>query len=52
MGEDGCRLMRWGRGGTGNTKTRQEGDIRGLTGQHLGGPMAGEISPDMMFGFV
>ena len=40
--------MRWGTGGTGDTKTRQAGDIYGLTGQDLG-PMAGEISPDIMF---
>ena len=40
--------MRWGTGGTGDTKTRQAGVIYGLTGQDLG-PMTGEISPDIMF---
>lgn len=48
MDADGCGWVRWGVGGTGNTKTRQSGDILGLTGQDLT-PMAGEISPDMMF---
>jgi len=48
MGADGCGLVRWGTGGTGSTKTRQAGGIKGHAGQDLG-PMAGEISPDMMF---
>ena len=48
MDADGCGWVRWGVGGTGNTKTSQSGDIWGLTGQDLA-PMAGEISPDMMF---
>ena len=47
-GADGCGWVRWGAGGTGDTKTRQAGGIYGLTGQDLG-PMAGEISPDIMF---
>ena len=47
-GADGCGWVHWGAGGTGDTKTRQAGGIYGLTGQDLG-PMAGEISPDMMF---
>ena len=48
MGADGCEWMRWGAGCTGDTKTRQAGVIYGLAGQYLV-PMAGEISPDMMF---
>ena len=41
--------VRWDVGCTANTKTRQSVGIWGLTGQDLG-PMAGEISPDIMFG--
>ena len=48
MGADGCGWVHWGTGGTGDTKTRQEGGIYGLADQDLG-PMAGEISPDIMF---
>ena len=48
MDADGCGWVRWDVGGTGNTKTRQSGGIWGIAGQDLG-PMAGEISPDMMF---
>ena len=48
MDADGCGLMRWGALDTGNTKTRQAGGIYGLKDQDLG-PMAGEISPDIMF---
>ena len=48
MGAHGCGWVRWGTGGIGSTKTRQEGVIYDLTGQDLG-PMAGEISPDIMF---
>ena len=48
MDADGCGWVLWGVGGTGNTKTRQAGDILGLADQDSG-PMAGEISPDMMF---
>ena len=44
----GCGRVRWGAGGTGDTKTRQAGRINGRAGQDLG-PMAGEISPDIMF---
>ena len=40
--------MHWGVGGTGNTKTRQRGGNYGLAGPDLG-PMAGEISPNIMF---
>ena len=48
MGAYGCGWVRWGAGGMGDTKTRQEGGIYCLKGQDLG-PMAGEISPDIMF---
>ena len=48
MGAHGCGWVRWGTVGIGSTKTRQEGVIYDLTGQDLG-PMAGEISPDIMF---
>jgi hypothetical protein len=48
MGAKRCGWVRWGTGGMGDTKTRHEGDIYGLKGQDLG-PMAGEISPDIMF---
>ena len=44
----GCGRVRWGAGGTGDTKARQAGRIYGRAGQDLG-PMAGEISPDIMF---
>jgi len=47
MGADGCGWVRWGTEGTGSTKTSQAGSIKGHAGQDLG-PMAGEISPDMM----
>ena len=48
MGVNGCGWVILCMGGTGNTKTRQAGSIWGLAGQDLG-PMAGEISPDIMF---
>ena len=48
MGVYGCGRVRRGVGGTGDVKTRQAGDIYGRAGQDLG-PMAGEISPDIMF---
>jgi len=48
MGADGCGWVSWGTGGMGGTKTRQVGCIYGRSGQYLG-PMAGEISPDIMF---
>ena len=48
MGADGCAWMRWGAWGMGGTQTRQEGGIYGRAGQDLV-PMAGEISPDIMF---
>ena len=40
--------VRWGAGGMANAKTRQAGVIQGLADQYHE-PMAGEISPDMMF---
>ena len=48
MGMYECVWVRWGVGGTGNTKTRHRGGNYGLTGPDLG-PMAGEISPNIMF---
>ena len=48
MGVDACGWVRWGTGGMRDTKTRQAGGIYGLKCQDLG-PMAGEISPDIMF---
>ena len=48
MDVNGCEWVRWGVAGTGNTKTSQAGGIQGLAGPDLG-PMAGEISPDIMF---
>ena len=49
MGMYECVWVRWGVGGKGNTKTRHRGGNYGLTGPDLG-PMAGEISPNIMFG--
>ena len=48
MGAYACVWVWWGVGGTGNTKTRQWGGNYGLAGPDLG-PMAGEISPNIMF---
>ena len=48
MGVYGCGWVLWVAEGTGDTKTRQAGGIYGRSGQDLG-PMAGEISPDIMF---
>ena len=48
MGVYGCGWVRWVAGGTGDAKTRQAGGFYGRAGQDLG-PMAGEISPDIMF---
>ena len=48
MGAYGCVWVRWGAQGTGDTKTRQSWGIWGVAGLDFG-PMAGEISPDMMF---
>ena len=48
MGADRCGWVGWDVGGMGGTKTRQAGTIYGVKGQDLG-PMAGEISPDIMF---
>ena len=49
MGVDGCGWVRWGAGGTGDTKTaRQTRVIYGRACQDLC-TMAGEISPDIMF---
>ena len=39
--------MIWGADDTGNVENRQKGDIWGLE-RHNFGPMAGELSPDMM----
>ena len=48
MGVYACVWVHWGIGGTGNTKTRQRGGNYGHAGPDLG-PMAGEISPNIMF---
>ena len=48
MGVYACLWVRWGVGGTGNTKTRQRGGDYGLADPDLGS-MAGEISPNIMF---
>jgi len=48
MGVYRCGWVHWGTWGTRSTKTRQAGGIKGHAGQDLG-PMAGEISPDIMF---
>ena len=48
IGAHGCAWVRWGAGGMTNAKTRQAGVIQGLTDQDHE-PMAGEISPDIMF---
>ena len=47
MGLNGCGWVRWDAGGMRDSKARQGGDIYGLAGPDLG-PMAGEISPDIM----
>ena len=48
MGKGGCVWVRWGTVRMRNTKTRQAGGIYGVSG-HILRPMAGEISPDIMF---
>ena len=48
MGVYACLWVRWGVGGTGNTKTRQRGGDYGLADPDLGS-MVGEISPNIMF---
>ena len=48
IGAYGCAWVHWGSGGMANTKTRQAGVIKGLADQDHE-PMAGEISPDIMF---
>ena len=48
MGGYGCGRVRWDTRDIKNTKTRQAGDIYSVAGQDLV-PMAGEISPDIMF---
>ena len=48
MGVYGCVWVRWGVGDTGDTKTNKGGADFGLAVPDLG-PMAGEISPDIMF---
>ena len=35
MGEDGCAWVLWGAGGISNTKSRQAGDIYGVSDQDL-----------------
>ena len=47
MDADGCKWVRWGAGGTGDTKNKARGGIYGLKGGNLDA-MAGEISPDIM----
>ena len=49
MDKDGCARMHWAPGHTANTKMRRMGGIHGPIAHDLGA-MAGEISPDMMFG--
>ena len=51
MGVDGCGWVRWGAGGMSNPKSRQKTGVNGASGQYLGA-MAGEFSPDIMFGGV
>ena len=48
MGAYACLWVHWGIGGMGNTKARQRGGNYGRAGPDLG-PMAGEISPNIMF---
>ena len=48
IGAYGCEWVCWGAEGMGNAKTRQAGVIQGLADQDHE-PMAGEISPDIMF---
>ena len=48
MGGDGYASVLGGPGYTRNTKTRQKGVMHGPFVHNLE-PMAGEISPDMMF---
>ena len=48
MGVDGVLLMRWGLEARVHNKTREAGGIYGRKGHDLG-PMAGEISPNIMF---
>ena len=48
MGVNGCAWVRWDAGDTGRHKNKVSRDKNGYLGHDLG-PMAGEISPDMMF---
>ena len=48
MGAYACLWVRWGVGGTGNTKTRQRGGNYGLTDPDLG-TMVGENSRTSCF---
>ena len=48
MGAYGRIWVRWGVGDMGNTKTKQRLGHKGLADPDLG-PMAGYISPDIMF---
>ena len=48
MGADGLVWVCWGAGSTGVHKNNAWGDKNGRAGPDLG-PMAGEISPNIMF---
>ena len=48
MGADGFGWVQWGAGARGDTKTRQA-KIKIIDQGMFSHPMAGEISPDMMF---
>ena len=49
MGADWCEWVRWGVGTTGGHRSKVNKDKNGCAGHGLG-PMAGEISPNIMFG--
>ena len=51
MGADGFVCVRWGAGALGDTKIRQTETQNGHKG-HDFGAMAGEISPNIMFGEI
>ena len=48
MGADGCARVRWDAGATGRYKNKANRHKNGCKGHDLG-PMAGEISPNIMF---
>ena len=48
MGVNGCAWVRWDPGDTGGHKNKVSRDKNGCSGRDLG-PMAGEISPNIMF---